>query len=213
MNIKDCMSRDPRGVRTTDRLDAAARVLWEQDCGFVPVLDAVGGLIGVVTDRDLCMASYTQGRALAEIPVLSVMSRQVRAVRPDDGVTAAMAAMQDLQVHRLPVVDVHGRLVGILSTNDLVREAAARPTAIDPTQVLRTLAAIGRARRSDAPTTTTASTVEEPAESAATKVIPSQAATAAKKPATKAKARGAKAGGSKAGGGAKVPARGKSKKG
>lgn len=146
MNVKECMSGDPRTVRTTDRLDAAARVLWEHDCGFVPVVDAVGGLVGVLTDRDLCMASYTQGRSLGEIAVTAAMARQVRVVRADESVAAALAAMQEMQVHRLPVVDAQSRPVGVISTNDLVRAAVARPAAVDGGQVLRTLAAIGRPR-------------------------------------------------------------------
>lgn len=149
MNINECMSREPRGVRVTDGLDVAAKVLWEQDCGFVPVLDAVGALVGVVTDRDLCMASYTRGRALFEIPVSAVMSQQIRCVRADDRVDAALAAMQELQVHRLPVLDARGALVGVLSTNDLIRAAATQPNAAFAGQVMQTLAAIGRSRSAE----------------------------------------------------------------
>ena len=49
MQAKELMSVQPRSVRTTDRLDAAARVLWENDCGFCPVVDASGALVGVLT--------------------------------------------------------------------------------------------------------------------------------------------------------------------
>ncbi len=146
MNVKECMCPTPRFVRSSDRLDAAARVLWEQDCGFVPVLDAASGLCGVLTDRDLCMAAYTQGRSLGEIPVSAVMARKVSTCRPDDSVAAALATMQEAQVRRLPVIDALGRLVGVLAMNDLVRLASERPTAFDAALVLRTLAAIGRGR-------------------------------------------------------------------
>lgn len=151
MNANDLMTRGPRSVRTTDRLDAAARVLWEQDCGIVPVVDATNVLVGVVTDRDLCMASYTQGRPLDEIAVVGPMARQLRTCRPDDPITTVLAAMQQAQVHRLPVVDARGVLLGIVSINDIVRQAHNRPAAVDAASVVKTLALIGAPRRAAVP--------------------------------------------------------------
>jgi CBS domain-containing protein len=130
MNANDLMTRGPRSVRTTDRLDAAARVLWEQDCGIVPVVDAANVLVGVVTDRDLCMASYTQGRPLDEIAVVGPMARQLRTCRPDDA---------------------RGVLLGIVSINDIVRVAHNRPAALDAASIVKTLALIGAPRRVVAP--------------------------------------------------------------
>ncbi|MCA8976173.1 MAG: CBS domain-containing protein [Planctomycetes bacterium] len=146
MKTIELMSTEPRSVRVVDRLDAAARAMWEGDCGIVPVLDGEGAVVGVITDRDLCMASYTQGRALSEIPVAVAMARKVVACRPDESVAAVMQTMQQLRVHRLPVVDARNKLVGMISTNDLVRAAHARPAAVDPGAVVRTLATIGSRR-------------------------------------------------------------------
>lgn len=138
-------------VRLGDRLDAVARVLWDHDCGAVPVVDDKGALVGVVTDRDVCMAAYTQGRALGEIPVDTSMARTVRTCRPDDAAATAMATMQEHQIHRLPVVDGKGAPVGILSTNDLVRAVLSRPAAIDTNAVVKTLARIGTPRNAAGP--------------------------------------------------------------
>ncbi|MCR9245468.1 MAG: CBS domain-containing protein [bacterium] len=146
MKTIEIMSTAPRAVRVIEGLDGAARVLWDHDCGIAPVVDAAGTLVGVVTDRDLCMAAYTQGCALSEIPVAAVMSRAVATCRPDDPVTDVMRTMQELRVHRLPVVNSAGELVGMVGTNDLVRASHARPVAVDPTAVIRTLAAIGAPR-------------------------------------------------------------------
>jgi CBS domain-containing protein len=151
MNVKEVMSQQVRSVRMTERADAAARILWEHDCGIVPVVDSANILVGVVTDRDLCMASYTQGRPLAEIAVTSVMARAVRSCKPDDSLTTALAALQQAQVHRLPVVDARGMVVGMLSINDLVRLAQARSAALGGGAVLKTLAAIGAPRHAAAP--------------------------------------------------------------
>jgi CBS domain-containing protein len=149
MNVNELMSREPRAVAIGERLDVAARVLWETDCGIAPVVDAAGALVGVVTDRDLCMASYTQGRSLGEIPVTAVMMRTLRTCRPDDTLAAAMTTMQQAQVHRLPVVDARHLLVGMLSTNDLVRAAHARPAALDAGAVVKCLATIGAPRHAE----------------------------------------------------------------
>ena len=147
MNIKDVMTREVRSVRMADRLDAAARLMWEQDCGIAPVVDSSHVLVGVLTDRDLCMATYTQGRPLSEIPVTAVMARMLRTIKPDDTLATAMGVLQQAQVHRLPVVDARGVLVGLLAVNDLVRLAATRPGVLDATAVVKCLAAIGASRR------------------------------------------------------------------
>lgn len=147
MIVKDLMRRDVRCVRLGDRLDAAARAMWEQDCGVVPVVDGNGAVVGMLTDRDVAMAAFTQGKALGDVPVTTAMARAVRTARPDDRVAAALATMASLQVRRLPVVDARGVVVGIVTANDCLRLAAAAPAALAPEAVVRALAAIGAPRR------------------------------------------------------------------
>lgn len=146
MNVNDVMSKEPCAVRMVDRLDEAARILWEQDCGFVPVVDGADVLVGVLTDRDLCMASYTQGKPVALVPVLAVMARELTTCGPDDSLATAMDLMAKSQVHRLPVVDARGVLLGVLSSNDLLQVCQARPAAVAASKVLATLAAIAQPR-------------------------------------------------------------------
>jgi CBS domain-containing protein len=150
MKASELMTREPRAVRVGERLDAAARILWESDCGIAPVVDSEGALVGVLTDRDLCMAVFTQGRTLSELGATSVMSTAVRTCRPDDSVATVMTTMREAQVHRLPVVDARGVLVGIISTNDLVRAAHSRPAAFDTAMLVRCLAGIGAPRNAAA---------------------------------------------------------------
>jgi CBS domain-containing protein len=152
MTIKDLMSRDVHTVRLGDHLDAAARVLWDRDCGAVPVVDGNGAVVGMITDRDICMAALTQGRPLGEIPVTVAMARTVRTARPDQDVAAALAAMTAQQVRRLPVVDARGVCIGMVSTADLVRHAAAQPKTLAPEGLVRALAAIAAPRAAAAPT-------------------------------------------------------------
>ena len=82
-----------------------------------------GKVIGVVTDRDIAMAAYSQGKQLWAIPVTEAMAHKVIACHADDGISQAEALMRDNQVRRLPVLNQSEHLVGILSLNDLAREA------------------------------------------------------------------------------------------
>src|SRR5688572_15793231 len=83
-------------------LETAVRLMWDHDCGSVPVIDGTGRLVGIATDRDACMAAYTQGAPLATIPIAVAMSKGIVACRPDDSITIAAQLMAQHQVRRLP---------------------------------------------------------------------------------------------------------------
>jgi CBS domain-containing protein len=123
MKVEDIMTTEVGRCRAYDAADHAAKIMWEQDCGAVPVVDQDGRVVAVLTDRDICIAAFTQGRALSDIRVSSAMSRRLWSCRPDDDVKDAEKAMRTNQVRRLPVVDAEGRLIGILSLSDLARQA------------------------------------------------------------------------------------------
>lgn len=124
MKVADVMTRQPHTCRPEDSLAVAAQVMWEHDCGCVPVVDEHRHVVGIVTDRDACMASYTKGLRLDEIPVRAAMAKHVFTCGEHDTTLSAKAQMQAHQVRRLPVVDETGRLTGILSANDLLRSVA-----------------------------------------------------------------------------------------
>jgi CBS-domain-containing membrane protein len=105
--------------------EQAARLMWEHDCGILPVLDEHDRVVALVTDRDLCMCAYTQGKTLAELPVASSMSKAVVSCLPSDPVERAIRAMADHKVRRMPVVDESGELLGIISLTDVFQHAAS----------------------------------------------------------------------------------------
>jgi CBS domain-containing protein len=105
----------------SDSLNAAAQIMWDEDCGAVPVVDAAGFLVGLITDRDLSMACYTQGRAPAQARVDSAMSRAVYSVGPSAPLSDVIALMKKYRVRRVPVVSEGGRLQGLISLADLLR--------------------------------------------------------------------------------------------
>jgi CBS domain-containing protein len=144
MAIKDIMTTGVFHCSPADTLSTAARIMWEHDCGCLPVVDSEQRVIGMITDRDICMAAYTRGIGLNEGSVASVMTRDVFACTPDDPVKDVEALMQRRQVRRVPVVNSVGRLEGIVTLGDLARYAHQRTlrSAAAIPGVTRTLAAI-----------------------------------------------------------------------
>jgi CBS domain-containing protein len=144
MRVEQLMSQPAVTCRSDDSLHTAARLMWDHDCGALPVVGDGGKVVGVITDRDACMAAYTQGLPLQAVPVSRAMSRQVFSCRPDQAIEAAEKLMAEKQVRRLPVLDGEGRPVGMLSLNDVAREAASRPGNGLASDVAKTLGAIGQ---------------------------------------------------------------------
>jgi CBS domain-containing protein len=133
MKVKDLQTSDVRVCTPDTNLAAAAQIMWECDCGVVPVVDEDRMLLGMITDRDICIATTTRSAAPADIPVRSVMTTgTVHFCRPDDNVRDVLATMGTHRVRRLPVLDKTNRLVGILSLSDLVRRAEHRSGAEVP---------------------------------------------------------------------------------
>lgn len=144
MRIEQLMTRPVHCCSEGDTLNTAAQMMWEHDCGAIPVTRPDGTLVGMITDRDICMAAYTRGQCLSEIPVGKVMAKQVFACSPNESIRSAERMMSDKQVRRVPVIDDGRRLVGILSTNDITRHAmtAGSQRNGNEHQVVETLAAI-----------------------------------------------------------------------
>lgn len=109
--------------RVGDSLCVPAQVMWDHDCGCVPVVDEENRVVGVITDRDICMAAYTQGRHLSEIAVENVCSTRVQSCHADALVIDAARTMSRAQVRRLVVTDSDDHLLGILALSDLIRYA------------------------------------------------------------------------------------------
>jgi CBS domain-containing protein len=148
MRAQDLMSHPAVTCHVNDPLTVAASLMWEHDCGALPVVRDGGELAGMITDRDICMAAFTQGRRLDEILVNTAMANHVISAHPDESLDEIEDQMAAHQVRRLPVVDGDGKPIGILSINDLAIESSQPDTRMmnGPSKVVRTLAAIGRSR-------------------------------------------------------------------
>jgi CBS domain-containing protein len=129
-------------------LAAAARLMEENDCGVLPVLRE-GRIVGVVTDRDVCLG--VARKAAAETPVREVMSADVATCGVNDEVRDALAIMASRQVRRLPVVDDRGGIAGVLSMDDIILRAeepdpSRRPPAVTCREAVATLQRIYSSR-------------------------------------------------------------------
>jgi CBS domain-containing protein len=124
MRIGNIMSRPAVVCRPDDTLEEAARLMWECDCGFVPVVDEQNHICGAVTDRDICMSAYTKGRALRDLRVSEAMAREVFWAREEDEVQQAERLMAEKQVRRLPVIDRDAQPIGVVTLGDVARFTA-----------------------------------------------------------------------------------------
>jgi CBS domain-containing protein len=153
MKVEQLMSKEVASCRPGDALDQAVRIMWERDCGFVPITDGAQTqrVVGIVTDRDACMAVYTRGETLAQVRIGDVMSTRIRACKPSESLAAAEEAMSEAQVHRLPVVDDAGQLLGVISLADIAREAkreaGSKRREVSDAEVGQTLASIRQPRQ------------------------------------------------------------------
>ncbi|MBS1105299.1 MAG: hypothetical protein H6Q91_801 [Deltaproteobacteria bacterium] len=152
MHVEQLMTKDVSFCDAEDPLNEAAALMWERDCGAVPVVarSSEGRVVAMITDRDVCMAAYTTGRPLTGLHAYDAMSRELHTCKPGDTVEDAEAVMRQNQVRRLPVVDDAGNLAGILSIADLARAAASqhgkRQPQIGEKEVTRLLEAISAPR-------------------------------------------------------------------
>jgi len=119
----EIMTKDVKAATGNDTLEAVARIMKDENCGIVPVVDENRRLIGVVTDRDTVIRALAEGRPVNQVKVSEVMTGDVEAVTPDTGVSEVTELMGRKQVRRVPVVDRRDRLAGIISMADIANRA------------------------------------------------------------------------------------------
>jgi CBS domain-containing protein len=122
-SARDIMSDSPAVCTPETSSQDAARMMQDNDCGSLPVVESRNSmkLAGMVTDRDLALRVL--GRGLdSNTPVREAMTKNVSSVKLDDDLNAVERVMTGQQVRRVPVVDGQDRVVGIVSQADLARE-------------------------------------------------------------------------------------------
>jgi len=126
MRVDKLMTSPVHWCRPEDSLEYAARLMWDHDCGCIPVCSSTSDAMhatSVVTDRDICMCALFTGKALRDLSVADAMAKDLLACSPSDSVEAAERTMREAHIRRLPVVDDEQTLLGMISLADLAREA------------------------------------------------------------------------------------------
>ena len=102
MKVRDIMTTAPETCGPKTNLASVTAHLWRADCGVLPVIDQDRKLIGIISDRDICIALGTRDRPASEVVVDEVMSSSVQTCRAEDDVSVALGLMKEHRVRRLP---------------------------------------------------------------------------------------------------------------
>ncbi|MEK7469388.1 MAG: CBS domain-containing protein [Planctomycetota bacterium] len=123
LTVGDICTRSPRVTTPDATLAQAAKVMWEGDCGMLPVIDGERKVIGVISDRDLALALAVRGAKAHEAKVKEAMGARVVSCRLDEPAGAALSRLAKFQLRRLPVVTAGGVIEGVLSIADAIRNS------------------------------------------------------------------------------------------
>jgi CBS domain-containing protein len=141
MKVEQLMTPSPAACGLSDNLAQVVERMWDANCGIIPIVDDAAHVVGVITDRDVCIAAATRGLAPGDIDVIDMQRRPVVACRPDDDLQTALALMKQHRVRRLPVTTKEGVLHGIISLDDITL-CSGRRDAVSAADVLSTMKAI-----------------------------------------------------------------------
>jgi CBS domain-containing protein len=145
MKIKELMTSDVRVCQPNDNLSTAAQAMWEADVGCLPVVDGDGKLVGMITDRDICMAAHLRGAPLWSVPVAEAMAKVVFSCQPDQKVAAVLDLIVEKRVRRVPVLNGDGKLAGLVTLSSLAHALDADTkvkSGVSAKDVCRTLSAV-----------------------------------------------------------------------
>lgn len=129
MKVRELMTRETVSCGLETSLAAAAQLMQQSGCGFLPVTGEGGNVIGAITDRDICVALGTRDQKASEVLVRDVVLPKDRTYAklytctPDNKIHCVLDTMREAKIRRLPVVNVEGELQGIVSIDDLVLRA------------------------------------------------------------------------------------------
>jgi CBS domain-containing protein len=146
MKVKDVMRTPAASCAPDMNLAVAAELFWKHSCGCLPVVGEGGNVIGMITDRDICVALGTRDARPTQVPVWEAMRHELFTCSPEDDVHCALKTIRAQKIRRLSVVDRAGVLQGILCMDDIVQKAqhSAGRSEISFDDVVNTYQAISK---------------------------------------------------------------------
>jgi CBS domain-containing protein len=144
MHIKDIMSSNTCTCKIDTTLDKIAMMMWDNDCGAVPIVDNNNHPIGMVTDRDIAI-----GAAIKNKPLFQISAKEINNDRPvftcnfDDDVKEVLSTMQKEKIRRIPIVNSRHELCGMVSIGDIAEYSEQKRGAkISAKETINTLKAV-----------------------------------------------------------------------
>jgi CBS domain-containing protein len=127
MRVRDAMSSDVETVRPKQTVEDVAQRMAKRGVGYFPVCDR-GLLVGIITDRDIACRVVADRRRGEMTKAAEIMSKGIAYCFADDDLATAIHLMEQNRIRRIPVLDHHDHLVGVLSLTDVARHAPHRLT-------------------------------------------------------------------------------------
>lgn len=121
----DVMTREVATVHPNDSVQYATRIMRDEDCGALPVVDRFGRMMGMITDRDVAMRLVADGYDASHASVAEAMTDEVFACHVNDPLESCMRSMSRHQIRRMPILNNREQVIGIVSQSDLSRHAVA----------------------------------------------------------------------------------------
>lgn len=128
MDVTSVMTSNPACCRPDASVREVARLMLDNDCGEIPVVDESMRPLGVVTDRDIVVRVVAEGRDTNSVKVSECMSTPPTTVTTDAKLSDVTDVMESRQIRRVPVVDKDGKLCGIVAQADLALQGSDRKT-------------------------------------------------------------------------------------
>ncbi len=146
LQVREIMNAEVATCTCDTNLDQVASLMWDRDCGAIPVVDVAHEPVGMVTDRDIAMGAMLSRRSQQDLRVDEIKQLgEVISCTSSDDVRDALKKMRRHQVRRLPVVDETGRLAGILSLGDIIgRTGKKQRTGVSCRDTVKALKRISR---------------------------------------------------------------------
>ena len=124
MKVFEVMTTDVGICRPEDNLTKAAEIMWQKDCGVVPVVDEENRVVGLITDRDICIAVASRRQTTEQIKAREMFLGEPFVCAPEDNLKDVLRRMRKRKVRRLPVTGENKELIGIVSLSDILLKGA-----------------------------------------------------------------------------------------
>lgn len=145
MEIKKIMTENPACCTPDSSLQEAARLMQENDCGCIPVVNSLAEMkpVGTITDRDITIRALANNNDPINMKASDIMTTDIATVTPETSLEECFDVMEDREIRRVLVIDEWGRCCGIVAQADIVQ------SGVNPIRANRVIREISESAPSD----------------------------------------------------------------